>query len=97
VAAIEYSRDAVEDLDRLVRFLLQSHPEHASETAELIAEALGILERHPLIGRPVEHGFYELVVSRGRSGYLVLYDYRPATNQVLVHRIRHQREAGFEG
>jgi addiction module RelE/StbE family toxin len=96
VAKIEYSRDAVEDLDRLVRFLLQTHPEHASETAQLIAEALSVLERHPLIGRPVEHGFYELVISRGRSGYVVLYDHRPVNDRILVHRIRHQREAGFE-
>lgn len=96
MARIAYSGAAIEDLDRLVRFLLQNHPEHAVETAGLIAEALAILEHHPLIGRPAEAGLRELLISRGRSGYVALYEYRVATDDVVVHRIRHQREAGFE-
>jgi plasmid stabilization system protein ParE len=91
VAKVVYSSAALGDLDRLARFLVQSHPEHASLTIDLIAEALAILEQHPLMGRPAEAGLCELVISRGRSGYVALYEY-----ELVVHRIRHQREAGFQ-
>jgi plasmid stabilization system protein ParE len=61
----------------------------------LITEAAQILENHPLIGRSVEHGLRELVISRGKSGYLALYDYEQERDVVLVLAIRHQREAGY--
>ena len=96
MATVSYSRAAVEDLGRLTRFLRESHPEDAEATAGLIAGALAILQDHPLIGRPAEGSFDELLISRGRSGYVALYEYRRATDEVIVHRIRHQREAGFE-
>lgn len=96
MATISYSSAAIADLERLARFLRRAHPEQAEATTGLIAEALAILHQHPLIGRPAEAGLHELLISRGRSGYVALYEYRPSTDQVLVHRIRHQREAGFE-
>lgn len=49
-----------------------------------------------LIGRPAEAGLCGLLISRGRSGHVALYEYRAATDEVVVYRIRHQREAGFE-
>lgn len=96
MATVSYSSAAVGDLERLARFLREEHPEHAQATAGLIEEALGILRQHPLIGRPAEAGFHELLISRGRTGYVALYEYRASTDQVLVHRIRHQPEAGLE-
>lgn len=96
MARVLYSRAAVADLDRLARFLREEHPQHADATAGLIAEALAILRQHPLIGRPSEAGLHQLHISRGRSGYVALYEYHASTDQVVVHRIRHQREAGFE-
>jgi hypothetical protein len=35
----------------------------------------------------------ELIISRGRSGYVALYEYQPALERVLVVAIWHQREA----
>lgn len=96
MATVSYSGDAVEDLGRLARFLRERYPEHVDTTAGLIADALTVLQDHPLIGRPTEAGLHELLISRGRSGYVALYAYRPATDQVIVPRIWHQREAGFE-
>ena len=96
MATVSYSSAAVADLERLARFLREVRPEHAEATAGLIEEALGILQQHPLIGRPTEAGLYELLISRGRTGYVALYEYRASTEQVLVHRIRHQREAGLD-
>jgi hypothetical protein len=37
----------------------------------------------------------ELVISRGKSGYLALYDYDEPNDMVLVLALRHQREAGY--
>ena len=44
----------------------------------------------------MEGEFRELVVSRGRTGYIAIYEYQAGLDRVLVHAIRHQREAGFE-
>jgi plasmid stabilization system protein ParE len=55
----------------------------------------GGLTNHPLIGRPVEEGLRELLISRGQSGYVALYSYEQAENVVLILATRHQREAGY--
>ena len=55
-----------------------------------------MLARHPLMGRYVDGDVRELVISRGRSGYLALYEFRPEWDHVQVHAIRRQREAGFD-
>ena len=90
-----FSVDATEDLERLVDFLLQSHLGDAVHTVELIVNAIQILNQHPLIGRPAEQGLRELVISRGKTGYLALYDYDEATDLVIMLAIRHQRERGY--
>lgn len=95
MAAISYAPRASLDLIRLIDFLAESDPSAAAETADLIASAVEALQRHPLIGRPVESGCCELVISRGRSGYVALYRYDEARDDVLVLAIRHQREAGY--
>lgn len=95
MARLALEEGAREDLERLADFLLASDPAAAAETGRLIMDALSILERHPLIGRPVEGGFRELVISRGQSGYLALYAYLEVDDLVVVIALRHQREAGF--
>ncbi len=97
MAVVSYAPRASSDLQRLVDFLAESDPPAAAQTAELIVSAVEALQHHPLIGRPVESGFRELVISRGRSGYLALYRYDEARDRVLVLTIRHQREAGYTG
>lgn len=89
------SVDAADDLDRLVDFLLEDWPESAVATVDLIVDALEVLAQHPKIGRPIEHGLRELVISRGKSGYLALYDYDELADMVLVLAVRHQREQGY--
>jgi plasmid stabilization system protein ParE len=56
--------------------------------------AVEALQLHPLIGRSVESACRELVISRGKSGYVALYRYDEVRDAVLVLAIRHQREAG---
>ncbi len=95
MAHLIYSPRAFDDLDRLADFLMEADPVAARETVELIAEAVTILKRHPLIGRPVEEPLRELVISRGKTGYVALYSYEAEHDTVLILAIRHQRESGF--
>ena len=67
----------------------------APDVVHLIAEAVDVLANHPLMGRPVEQGLRELVISQGKSGYVALYSYEREADVVLVLAIRHQREAGY--
>lgn len=90
---VDISPGARRDLDRLTDFLLASDPASAAETIDLIINALVTLRDHPAIGRTVEQGLRELVISRGRSGYLALYRFDLSRNLVRILSIRHQRES----
>ena len=92
-----YTAQALRDLERLGDFLLDTDPQAAQDTAALIFEALEILVHHPEIGRKVHLGQRELVISRGRTGYLALYRWIPHLDRVLVLGLRHQRESGYRG
>ncbi|CAG0928755.1 MAG: type II toxin-antitoxin system RelE/ParE family toxin [Rhodocyclaceae bacterium] len=94
MAKLIYSGQALSDIERLTDFLAANDPAAAAETVGLIEEAVAVLRRHPLIGRPVEHELRELVISRGRTGYVALYSFEEKQEAVLIHAIRHQREAG---
>lgn len=67
----------------------------ARAQVEAVCEAVAILGHHPLIGRGVKHGFRELVISRGKTGFVALYRFAPRDDRVTVLRIRHQRELGY--
>jgi plasmid stabilization system protein ParE len=96
VARLDLSAGAEADLNRLHEFLAADDPVAADAVVDLILEGIAILERHPLIGRPVEERLRELVISRGRSGYVALYQYFEAEDVVMIVALRHQREAGYQ-
>ena len=87
---------AFEDIDRITDFLLENDPEGALAIGALLRSGIEILDQHPLVGRLIEHRFRELVISRGRSGYVALYKYDPIADIVVILAIRHQRESGFD-
>lgn len=95
MAKLIYTRKALADIEALTDFLAESDPSAADQTASLVIEAISILAGHPLIGRPVENGLRELVISRGRTGYVALYRFRESDDIVVLLSIRHQREAGY--
>lgn len=95
MARLIYSDRALDDLDRLNDFLIESDPRAAKATVGLIEEAILVLQRHPLIGRPAESDLRELIISRGRTGYAALYSFEADQDVVLILSIRHQREAGL--
>ena len=81
---------------RLEAFLHESEDPLAGELLDFILDALQVLTHQPGIGRPVEGSSRELIISRRRSGYLARYAWDDALDRVMVARIRHQREAGYQ-
>src|ERR1700712_4888860 len=92
---IEYGAAARTDIERLTKFLQESGADSARTTAALIVEAVSLLGRHPNIGRTAGNGLRELVISRGRSGYVALYKVDILNDRVLLLALRHQRERDF--
>ena len=71
---------------------MESDPVAASATTDVLTGGLKILKDHPLIGRPAELGYRELLISRGRTGYVALYKYEVERDAAIILAIRHQRE-----
>jgi plasmid stabilization system protein ParE len=95
VPRIFYSSRALHDLERVHAFLTEQNAADALLAIELIVDAIVTLERHPNIGRALRGPIRELVVSRGRTGYVALYRARLALDRVEVLAVRHQRDAGY--
>jgi len=91
---VVYSERALNDLDRLEDFLLEVNVAAAQKTIPLIITAVKMLCQHPEIGRQCSGSMRELVISRGKTGYIALYRYDEIRDVVRVLAIRHQREAG---
>ncbi|MBS0507717.1 MAG: type II toxin-antitoxin system RelE/ParE family toxin [Proteobacteria bacterium] len=86
---------AYADLVRLEEFLWQAQDPLAAELLEFVLDGLHVLTHQPGVGRPLAQGQRELIISRGRGGYLARYVHDPARRRVIVLRIRHQLEAGY--
>ena len=95
MAEVIVSRSADADLSRLVDFLILEEPVAALRTYDLLLGALEVLRTYPSIGRPVDGILRELVISRGGTGYLALYEYDALADRVVILALRHQREAGY--
>jgi len=95
LAEIGFSHRALEDFERVFDFYAKEDRELARAQAAAIHQAIAILGHHPLIGRLVKHGLRELVISRGKTGFVALYRFSPRLDQVRILRIRHQRELGY--
>jgi len=92
LASLRFTPRALGDLESLAEFLRESDGAAAEQTVALIFDSVQILRSHPLIGRPVAIDRRELVVFRGRTGYLARYSFSPARDEVVILSIRHQRE-----
>ena len=95
MATVRLTARAFAHLEQIFEFVSARDPNRALITVQRLREAVMILERHPLIGRAVEDGRRELVVSRGRSAHIVLYRWLPADDTVLVLAVRDARQAGY--
>src|SRR5437879_10530712 len=95
MARVEITGRALSDLERLFEFKAERNPRKAREQLLSVRRALELLADHPLLGREAEEGRRELILSRGRHGYIAKYRWLPAEDVVLILAVRHQREAGY--
>jgi plasmid stabilization system protein ParE len=95
MARVEVAARALLDLERLFEFIATADPARAREQVVSVRRAFELLADHPLLGRAAEDGRRELVLSRGRFGYIAKDRWLPADDVVLMLAVRHQREAGY--
>jgi plasmid stabilization system protein ParE len=96
MARVQITVRALADLERLFDFLAEDNPKLARERMLSVRRAFELLADHPLLGRQAEDGRRELVLSRGRFGYVAKYRWMPAEDVILILAVRHQLEAGYK-
>lgn len=87
---------ALNDVQRLYRFLAARDAGAAQRAVKAIRAGVQILVRQPGLGRPLEEmdvDFREWLIEFGSRGYVVLY--RIEDDSVIILAVRHQREAGY--
>ena len=91
-----WSPPALQDVQRLHRFLADKNAEAARRAVKAIRESVKVLAHQPGVGRPVEDmepEYREWIINFGDSGYVALYRYDGETAVILA--VRHQKEAGY--
>jgi plasmid stabilization system protein ParE len=96
MARVQITVRALADLERLFDFLAEHNPKLARERMLSVRRAFELLADHPLLGRQAEDGRRELILSRGRFGYVAKYRWVPAEDLILILVVRHQLEAGYK-
>ena len=95
MARVVVTERAFADLERLFEFIATDDPQRARVQVLSVRRAFELLADHPLLGSMAEDGRRELVLSRGRYGYIAKYRWLPVDEVVLILAVRHQREAGY--
>lgn len=95
MASIELAPEVTKDFDRIIDHLTRHEADDAPSKIHDIIEAISILERNPLIGRPANPSNRELVIGQGSRGYVALYRHVPELDTVFILAVRGQREAGY--
>jgi len=95
MSRVELAPQAGDDLDRILDHLFQHEVADAPSRIQDIIRAIDVLERSPLIGRPVRADLSGLVTGRGARGYVALYRYVAELDTVFVLAVRGQKEAGY--
>ena len=94
MSRVELAPEVGDDFDRILAHLIEQQVADAAARMEDIMRAIDVLERNPLIGRPLRADLRELVIGRGEKGYVALYRYVPELDTAFVLAIRGQKEAG---
>ncbi len=94
---INFLDGALADLEKVFEFNAKRNPTAGLEHVDAIRSAVSILDAHPNIGRRASprSALRELVISKGATGYIAIYEYFPLEGRIVVHAIRHQRESGY--
>lgn len=89
---IELVPEVGEELERIMSHLAGHDLAQGAQRIEAIIAALDVLASNPKIGRRVRGELRELVIGRGRKGYLAVYQHLSEADLLLVLMIR-SREA----
>ena len=96
MARIELAAGVGEDFERIIDHLARYEVADIPSRISGIIQAIAVLERNPLIGRPTREDKRELIIGRRGRGYVALYRYVPEIDIVFVLALRSQREAGYK-
>lgn len=90
---LEWSADALADLNRFAEFLHERYPHLAGIVGAQIVEKAASLIEHPFMGRPiVGHEQYRQMVLRVLNADYI-FQYRVSEDRLVMLRIFHAREA----
>ena len=92
-ASLVWLPAALEDIERLYKFLHEKSPSAALRAAQTIVEGARLLESTPEAGRPMndDTGRRELFLVFGAGAYVLRYK-MDAAGTVVVIRVWHSRE-----
>jgi toxin ParE1/3/4 len=90
---LEWSDEALADLDRFVEFLDRQHPSLAATVASEIISKVQVLTSHPRLGRPIagREEYRQIVLQVLRAAYV--FQYRLDGERIVMLRVFHAREA----
>ena len=96
MSRVIWTPPALNDVQRLYRFLKLQNANAARRAVAAIRAGVNVLADQPRAGRPVddmEPEFREWTIDFGDSGYVALYRLDGETAAILA--VRHQKEAGY--
>jgi plasmid stabilization system protein ParE len=90
---LEWSADALDDLNRFAEFLHHRHPTLAKVVAQEIISKSSVLAEQPLLGRPLagRDEYRQIVLRILNAAYVVQYRYDG--KRLVMLRVFHGREA----
>ena len=95
MTTIRFADEVADDYDRILDHLLHHDADDGLVRIIGIRAAIVVLASNPLIGRRLPSGLRELIIGRGTRGYIALYRYAEALDQITVVAIRAQKESGY--
>jgi addiction module RelE/StbE family toxin len=89
---VEWSDQALADLDRFAEFLHREHPSLAAVVAKEIVDKAQVLSEHPMLGRPLaDRNEYRHIVLQV-LGAAYVFQYRYDGRRLVMLRVFHSRE-----
>jgi toxin ParE1/3/4 len=90
---LEWSDEALADLDRFVEFLNRERPSLAAVVAKAIVDKVQVLSAHPELGRPLagRKEYRQIVLQVLGAAYV--FQYRFDGNRLVMLRVFHARES----